>query len=587
MEPKLLTAERFVDTRTGCSYRYVHSYTEYFRPHYHDYYEIFIPLDGEANHIVNGESVTLKRGRAVFIRPSDIHDYVCEDGASFEMLNVTFTKETANEIFAFLGGGFKKEALLSPKFPPEVELGDSGMKRLTLKMAEITAIGNDDTEKLKTALKVLILSLFSEHFSRFREVKNSDAPLWLSDLRKTMKKDGNFAVGADIMPALCGKSREHIARSMKKYYGVTVSEFVNGLRLNYVANMLLHSDKKLLDIVFESGFNNLSWANSCFYKKFGCSMSAYRKNQMKGSTVMKTYLENFYREFDYPAEAREALDCAYGKIYANEKTATIFDGILKNYDLKREIKMSEMKDDLNLVSELTGVHEYTVKLLIHICLSKTLRLYYKEKGLDDSLWFAAMSDLKWKLIESHIVKGVWGTFVADWNWFSRWYNLTRFAFCRLQFEIIPFNREYEKNGLKLTKESRVINIHIPRTGTPLDHGEILESYRMAAEYYKDEFKDEPMVFYCSSWLLFPTHEEILHEKSNIRKFMSDFDIFASAYYPEDNKSALWRIFDCPVTDNIDELPEDSFLKRAYKEYLKKGGTLGYGSGLFPAEKVLK
>ena len=83
-----------------------------------------------------------------------------------------------------------------------------------------------------------------------------------------------------------------------------------------------------------------------------------------------------------------------------------------------------------------------------------------------------MSDLKWKLIESHIVHNVWGTFVADWNWFSRWYNITRLAFCRLQFEIIPFNREYEKDGLKLTKESRVINIH---TIKPIDRDIIIKA----------------------------------------------------------------------------------------------------------------
>ena len=46
MEPKLLTATRFVDTEMGCSYRYVYSDTEYFRPHYHDYFELFVMLEG-------------------------------------------------------------------------------------------------------------------------------------------------------------------------------------------------------------------------------------------------------------------------------------------------------------------------------------------------------------------------------------------------------------------------------------------------------------------------------------------------------------------------------------------------------------
>ena len=300
---------------------------------------------------------------------------------------------------------------------------------------------------------------------------------------------------------------------------------------------------------------------------------------------MKTYLEKFFEEFDYPTEARQALTNAYEKIYSVPECAAIFDGILNDYEQRREIKFSEMKDGLEEVAKVTGVHDYTVQLLIHICLSKALRGYYAQRGLDDKLWFAAMSDLKWKLIESHIVKGVWGTFVADGNWFSRWYDLTRFAIGRLQFEIIKLNKEYEKDGIKLIKDSKVINIHIPRTGTPLDHDEVTNSYKLAKEFFKDEFKDEPMIFYCSSWLLFPEHEKILHEKSNIRKFMSDFHIFTSAYYPEENKSAIWRIFDCPITDNVDELPEDSFLKRAYKEHLKKGGKLGYGCGIFFAQEV--
>ena len=297
---------------------------------------------------------------------------------------------------------------------------------------------------------------------------------------------------------------------------------------------------------------------------------------------MKTYLENFFEEFDYPADARVTLGNAYDVINESAECAEIFDAILKKYDDERRIDVKDMIPGLTRVSELTGIHDYTVKLLIHILLSKTLRAYYAEKGLDDSLWYGAMADLKWKLIESHLVRGVWGTFVADCNWFSRWYDITRFALCRLQFEITKLNRECEIDGVKLTKDSKVINIHIPRTGTPLNHDEVLRSYEMAKEMFKDEFKNEPMVFHCSSWLLFPEHERILHERSNIRKFMSDFTIIADAFYPETNKSAIWRAFDVPETTPTEELPEDSFLKVAYKKYLLGGGKLGCGTGVFLA-----
>ena len=301
---------------------------------------------------------------------------------------------------------------------------------------------------------------------------------------------------------------------------------------------------------------------------------------------MRSYIENFCSEFDYPAEATQVMLSAYDKIYENRETAKIWDEILNNYDEKREISMTDLKPKCEAVTEATGVHDYTVKLLVHICLSRTLRAYYKEKGLDDGLWFSAMSDLKWKLIESHLVYDVWGTFVADCNWFSRWYDITRFALGRLQFEIASSNCDYDKNDIKLPKGTKIINVHIPRTGTPLNHDEVLDAYRRAKVVFKDEFKDgEPMIFYCSSWLLFPEHTTILNEKSNILKFMSDYDIFASGYYPDENKSSLWRVFDCPMTVAIDDLPENSFLQRAYKKHLQAGGKRGYGIGLFFADSI--
>ena len=294
---------------------------------------------------------------------------------------------------------------------------------------------------------------------------------------------------------------------------------------------------------------------------------------------MKNYLISFFEEFEYPEEGAAELLRAYGALCGNADCNAIIDEILTAYDRECTLSGIDLIPKCNELAELSGVHEYTVKLLVHILLSRKLRELYAEKGLDGSLWFSAMSDLKYKLIECRIVKGVWGTFVADWKWFARWYDLTRFAFRRLQFEVITFKKEYEKNGVRLTPESKVLNVHIPRTGTPLDHGEVLESYRMAREFYKDEFGDEPIAFVCSSWLLYPEHEKILHERSNIRKFMSDYDIIDGNVYPEENKSALWRIFDCPVTDSIDDLPEDSFLKKAYKQFLKNGGKLGFGFGI--------
>ena len=275
MKPKLLTAQRYVDLRTGCMYRYVYCDTERFRPHYHDYYEIFLVLNGHARHLVNGAVTMLSPRDLIFIRPGDTHDYVgVSDG--FSMLNITFTRETLQSIFDFLGKGFPSEALLEVPLPPQVQLTAGEFEALNARMKTIGALSLEEVEPLKTALRVLIFDIFTKYFSGYG-AQTRTVPLWLEELCSQMRQDGNFTEGSEKLFALANKSREHVCRSMKKYMGLTVTEFINDLRLNYIANMLRNSNLSVTDIIFNSGFNNISWTAELFKKKYGMTMSRFRK----------------------------------------------------------------------------------------------------------------------------------------------------------------------------------------------------------------------------------------------------------------------------------------------------------------------
>lgn len=276
MEPKLLTAERFVDMRTGIMYRYVHSSTEYFRPHYHDYCEVFVVLEGAAQHRINGRIMYLSQRDIVFIRPQDTHDYIPERGRSFSMLNVTFTRQTLQEIFDFLGEGFPSRALMEAEMPPSSHLSVEDFAALEAKMRAIRAISQPNTAALKSALRQWLFGVITQCFPMSGE-ENDVIPSWLEELCRQMR-EGGFVEGAEPMFARCEKSREHICRSMKQYVGMTVTEFINELRLNYIANMLQNSNHGITEIILDSGFNNISWATRLFKEKYGESMRQYRKN---------------------------------------------------------------------------------------------------------------------------------------------------------------------------------------------------------------------------------------------------------------------------------------------------------------------
>ncbi len=283
---------------------------------------------------------------------------------------------------------------------------------------------------------------------------------------------------------------------------------------------------------------------------------------------MNEYLISFFEEFNYPEEARQVLGEAYKAISENKDAMELFNNSFPKVG-------GDLFPMLDQVAEITGIHKYTVHLLYFICLSKSTREVYKERNIPYQVFYDSVSDLKWKLMECYKVYGIWGSFVA-W-WFNRFYNLTRFALGRLQFETVELRQDYENEKVSLKKGDTVINVHIPSAG-PLTRDECMKSYKAASEFFAEYFVNRPTVFVCDSWLLFPKHREFLPKHSNILTFMDDYDIVESS--ETDNFEVLWRIFNKPYTGSVDDLPSDTSLQRAYKDWISKGNLIGNGYGVF-------
>ena len=293
---------------------------------------------------------------------------------------------------------------------------------------------------------------------------------------------------------------------------------------------------------------------------------------------MRSYLIDFFAEFDYPEQSRIALLEAYDLIDAITEAKKEFYSIEARYAIDMLLPYDEIKASCTKISELTGIHIYTTELLAYISMTHTLRYYYEKAGLPYSVYKNSMLDLRYKLKECLLVKGIHGSFVA--HWFRGFFILERFALGRLQFEIIKSPIDYTKGDKKIAKGDPVINIHIPRTETPLARHDCLEAYSMAKEFFKDRFGGTKTPFVCSSWLLFPKLRELLPESSNIITFAKDFDIVETVLRPEGEHPDIWRIYDMDYTGNLDDLPSNSTLRRNYLNYLKNSGREGVGKGFF-------
>ena len=225
-----------------------------------------------------------------------------------------------------------------------------------------------------------------------------------------------------------------------------------------------------------------------------------------------------------------------------------------------------------------GVHKDTAEMLYFLGLTKHLKERYLEKSIDLQIWHDSCMDLHWKLLECREMDGIWGSFVSWWE--PGFYDMTRFALGRLQYELTDFPASYEKAGrIRPEGMTKLINVHIPSCGK-LDMAECHASYRQAAEFFSDAFPGGEVAFYCESWMLYAPHADFLKPDSGVVKFMKEYDI----YHIQEEDGDLWRIYHRMYDGNPSTLPEGTSMQRAYKAWLEAGNHAGWGEGVFFLQK---
>ena len=277
--PKLL-AENCIDMQTQCFVRFVYGRVDKFNPHCHDFFEVFIVAKGTVPHMVKGVIQNLPEGSLVLIRPDDVHSHRCEDPDT-AFINLNFTREIAESLFAYLFDEERAKEMLYCDMPPMVLLDKANKKRIVSQISELNTKNWKEKDALKIRMKIILVSVLSFFANPVSAEEKEDLPLWLIELTNKMEQPENFIVGTNRMIALSTKSREHLLRSFKKYYGITITDYINNLRVNYASNLLINTNFPIIDICYNSGFQSVSYFNRVFKAKNGISPNAFRVSHKK------------------------------------------------------------------------------------------------------------------------------------------------------------------------------------------------------------------------------------------------------------------------------------------------------------------
>ncbi len=269
----------YVDKNTGFMFRYVCCETENLVEHWHDYFEIFLIIEGSVTHIVNGIIQQLDEGTLVFIRPGDVHKYICKE-EKVRFLNLAISKQTMYRLMDYLGSAFNKNKMLGSILPPSVKVSDKFKRKMLKNFQKVNTLSSDKISGFKLFMRAYLMEIITSCFLTDDEASENDdnIPEWLSDVCKQMYIKENFVAGNKRMVELSGKSREYLSRSLKKYMNTSLSDYVYNIRLEYASNMLKNSNMSISEICDDCGFDNLSYFYRKFNERYGSTPSAFRKS---------------------------------------------------------------------------------------------------------------------------------------------------------------------------------------------------------------------------------------------------------------------------------------------------------------------
>ncbi len=239
--------------RENCDIVILNSGQYGFPVHFHMNTEIFILRKGNYTVSVNGKEYNMTDGCTAFFSSYDLHDYsleyINEEGKSMPCESsdsrvILIPPKYLTEFFAKTSNTrITKPVIHNP------ELCDS-LIEITDRILNNKGI----SEEVKQAGVNLFLTLIREAFDFSLDTQKTDNTLIRSILTYILTHYKENVNVNKIAKAL-GYTPEHLSRTFHEYFSVSIPQYINTLRLEYIENKL-KTDKKLAksDVIYEAGF---------------------------------------------------------------------------------------------------------------------------------------------------------------------------------------------------------------------------------------------------------------------------------------------------------------------------------------------
>jgi len=236
-------------------------------PHWHDYFEFELVLDGYGEQIYNGIRYELKRGTVSLLSYYDFH--ALRFFSDTKLLKIQFN-ETMLPVEL-------SEGLFLSQNRFCCSLSEEEMGEVIRLMEQIQREDADRSQFYELMVRNAIVSLM---VMLLRKTSSTASPAMPSLIQRAVayvhtrfREDVSLAQAAEA----CAVTPNYLGKRFTQWMGVSFSDYLNTVRLRHACNLLTGTELPVKEIAFASGYNSVEHFEYSFKKKLNCSPLSFRR----------------------------------------------------------------------------------------------------------------------------------------------------------------------------------------------------------------------------------------------------------------------------------------------------------------------
>lgn len=246
--------------------------------HWHEEVEIIVIKKGEGVVSVDLTEYEVHKGDVVFVMSGQLHGVRQLGSSTMEYENILFKPS----LLKSAGHDMCWERFISPLLSASSEIHPVMREHAKLEtyIRDIDRLCDERLAGYQIAVKGCLYQIVHLLLSECAAAPSGASRKHADKIKAVLSYvDVHYAeeISIESMASLCFYSKSYFMKFFKESMGVSFISYLKDYRLEIAARMLLAADDNILDISSACGFDNLSYFNRSFKKKYGVTPGRYRK----------------------------------------------------------------------------------------------------------------------------------------------------------------------------------------------------------------------------------------------------------------------------------------------------------------------